>query len=94
MRIEKVEIYSDNSNAAVLRHPGRKYPGILVQGDSLFSLCTQADEICAGAKRSISPNDYSELNELRNALWGLLNHYKAVLGEHSIPLPFSDGSGV
>jgi len=35
MRTELIEIYSDKSNAAVLRHPGRKFSGLLVQGDTL-----------------------------------------------------------
>ncbi len=41
MRIENVEIYSDQSNMPVVRHPGRKFPGLLVQGDTLHALCTQ-----------------------------------------------------
>ncbi len=47
MKLEKVEIYSDAPNMAVMKHPGRQYPGSLIQGDSLFSL-TQS------AKRSLS----------------------------------------
>jgi hypothetical protein len=47
MRIEPVEIYSDAFNGAVIRHRGRRFPGTLIQGDTLFSLCFKADEICA-----------------------------------------------
>lgn len=36
MRVEPVEIYSDATNAAVMRHPGRHVPGFLIQGDSLY----------------------------------------------------------
>lgn len=89
MHIEQVEIYSDETNRAVLRHPGRKFPGVLVQGDSLHSLCQLADNACAGAKNEVEAEHYAELNKLRNALWGYLQHYKAVLGEHDISLPFS-----
>jgi hypothetical protein len=32
MHVEKVEIYSDKTNSAVLRHPARKFPGVLIQG--------------------------------------------------------------
>ncbi|WP_429002107.1 DUF6959 family protein [Xanthomonas campestris] len=38
MHIESVEIYSDRPNMAVLRHPGRKSPGVLLQGDRLHAL--------------------------------------------------------
>ena len=93
MHIRNVEIYSDQTNAAVMRHPDRRFPGVLVQGDSLYSLCVQADEACAVAKGKLGSDVYDELNDLRDALWGYLNHYKSVLGEHQISLPFSEDAG-
>jgi len=86
MRNESVEILSDATNAAVMRHPGRRFPGVLVQGDSLYILCRKADEACTEVGRG-APG-YEELNELRNSLWSYLNHYKVTLAEHNIPLPF------
>lgn len=87
MRTENVEIYSDQSNAVVLRHPGRKFPGVLVQGDTLYSLYQQADEACAEA----SGEQLSEgLAELRSRLRELVDHYKTVLGAHGVPLPFHE----
>ena len=90
MRVEQVEIYSDATNQAVLRHPGRQFPGSLIQGDTLYSICRNADEICAKAKSSLDADTYFELNQLRNALWDRLTHYKRVLSEHNLPLPFSE----
>jgi hypothetical protein len=90
MHIEKVEIYSDATNQAVMRHPGRRFPGVLIQGDTLYSLCQQTDAVSANAKSRLDAESFQELNDLRNALWGFLSHYKAVLGEHGIPLPFSE----
>ena len=90
MRTETVEIYSDKTNAAVLRHPDRKYPGVLVQGDSLYTLCWRADQVCADARDALDSATYQELNTLRNSLWGLLTHYKSILAEHDIPVPFSE----
>lgn len=88
MRSETVDILSDMTNAAVMRHPGRASPGVLVQGDSLYVLCQRADLACKQLVRG-SPG-YDELNDLRNALWSYLNHYKATLLEHDIALPFSE----
>ena len=93
MRTEVVEIYSDQANAAILRHPGRKFPGVLVQGDTLHLLCHRADDACEAAKGVVQSDAYDELNDLRNQLWSLLNHYSSVLGEHQIPLPFSQAPG-
>lgn len=88
MRQEPVEILSDQTNATVMRHPGRRFPGVLVQGDTLHTLCQRADVVCRELRRG-SPG-YDEANELRNALWGFLTHYKTVLGEHDLSLPFSE----
>lgn len=43
MHVEPVEIYSDLSNGAIMRHPGRRFPGVLIQGDSLYLLCDRLD---------------------------------------------------
>ena len=88
MRSDPVEIYSDSSNAAVMRHPGRQFPGVLVQGDTLYLLCRRLDVVCDEARGVLSEDGYAELNETRNHLWRLLLHYKGVLAEHHLPLPF------
>ena len=94
MRIENVEIFSDASNAVVLRHPGRAFPGLLVQGDTLFSLWRQADEACAEAEATLSSDSHAELTDLRDKLRALLSHYTSTLREHGLSLPFSHGAGV
>lgn len=88
MRQEPVEILSDHTNAAVMQHPDRRFPGVLVQGDTLYSLCRQADEACRAVGRG-APG-FVEANDVRNRLWTLLNHYKVVLAEHGLRLPFSE----
>lgn len=90
MHSASVEIFSDQSNAAVMRHPDRKFPGVLIQGDSLYALCCQADIACSAAKSLAGSEAYEELSGLRNSLWSYLNHYKVVLGEHQMRLPFSE----
>ena len=90
MRTESVEIFSDQSNAAVMRRPGRKFPGVLVQGDTLHGLWLQADEACKAAYKVLQEDAYEELVGLRDRLWELLEHYKSVLVEHKHPLPFRE----
>jgi hypothetical protein len=90
MRVESVEIYSDASNYAVMRHPGRRFPGSLIQGDTLHGLCSRADHVCARARGSLDAETYEELNDLRNELWDRLTHYKRILQEHKIELPFNE----
>ena len=80
--------FSDATNAALMRHPSRRFPGLLVQGDTLYSLRWRADLICQEIGRG-SPA-YKEANDLRNRLRECLSHYKAVLTAHGIALPFSE----
>jgi hypothetical protein len=89
MKVEKVEIYSDASNLAVMRHPGRHLPGSLIQGDTLHSLCVSADRACEASKKAGCSDAFEEINYLRNALWERLNHYEKVLTEHGIQIPYS-----
>ena len=90
MRVESVEIYSDATNAAVMRHPGRRFPGVLLQGDTLHSMCRRLDIVCEAARRPYRMEEYQELNNIRNGMWDLLLHYKRVLQAHGMPLPFSE----
>jgi hypothetical protein len=87
MRTEPVEIYSDASNAAVMRHPGRQFPGVLIQGDTLSILVKQIESI-----RSLNdPQEAAEeLADVYEHLNELLQHYKSVLKSHAIRLPFHE----
>ena len=90
MRKEAVEIYDDAPNVAVMRHPRRRFPGSLVQGDSLSILCGLSDRV----RKAIEDGDMNEamleLDELRWLLWTRLKHYERVLQQHDIRLPYTD----
>ena len=90
MYVSEVEILSDETNSAVMRHPGRRFPGSLIQGDALFALCQLADKACAATRAAGAQDAFEPANELRNALWDRLNDYKAVLVEHGMQAPFSE----
>jgi hypothetical protein len=88
MKKEEVEIYSDASNVAVMRHPGRAYPGSLIQGDSLFILSQLAKEALEELAEGRKENAEEALEELVELLDGRLTHYEAALKEHGIELPY------
>lgn len=84
----EVEIYSDASNHAIMKHPGRHYPGSLMQGDTLYILCRELDELCEEIKKGNYDDAAYCANEIRNDLWDRLNHYQSVLIEHGFDVPF------
>jgi len=91
MRTEPIEIYSDATNAAVMRHPGRQFPGMLIQGDTLFSLSRMAATALAGAEPD--SDHWHDLKELVDELQSRVDFYSQVMREHGLKLPFVyDGS--
>ncbi|WP_375138768.1 DUF6959 family protein [Piscinibacter defluvii] len=88
LRSESVEIYSDAANAAILRHPGRRFPGVLIQGDTLHEMLRQVARIQEVASDLLPPDQCDELSDLHEHLTELVAHFKRVLSEHNISLPF------
>ncbi len=89
-RIE-IEVFSQASNAAVVRMPTRHFPGIVIQGDSLHILYDLAEAIV----RLAAPHDDEDLSgeteELRDLLARYVSSYETVLKEHGIELPYYTG---
>jgi len=73
-----VEVLSDAVNRAVVRMPGRRFPGLVIQGDRLMSLTAQAREIAERVKK-LGDVDLSRLaGNLHAELEELLKHYASV----------------
>jgi hypothetical protein len=83
-----IEVLSEASNLAVVRMPGRKFPGVVIQGDSLSILVSAAEII-----RSRVPAGDEILREAAEELCRLLTHrlahYEEVLRENGIELPYA-----
>src|SRR5262245_32779417 len=89
MKTVETEVYSEESNHAVIRAPGRRFPGSLIQGDSLSILCSEARTISLRL-RQLGVNDAELLaiaQEHQEKLLGRLLHYQRVLDEHRLALP-------
>jgi hypothetical protein len=90
MREAMVEIYSDASNAAILRHPDRAFPGVLIQGDTLHTMHTTACVALRAHAEGKQAEAMEELEDLRDHLAELCTHYKRTLQEHGMDLPYRD----
>jgi hypothetical protein len=94
MKLVELEVFSDASNQAVIRPPGRRFPGSVVQGDSLSILCAEAKEISERI-RALEVKDEELLylaQDHQEALLGRLLHYQQVLAEHGISLPYGQAA--
>jgi hypothetical protein len=94
----EVEIYSETVNSPVMRFPGRAFPGVLIQGDSLSILYGLAEAIYQQCKSigipegniDDAPDTIADTaHELVNLLSGYLLNYEIVLKQHNIRLPYN-----
>lgn len=89
MEYMELEVYSQATNRAVVKMPGRHFPGLVIQGDTLSSLLYLAESICEKSEKTSDVDLFNESRELRDNLQQLLLHYEATLSKHNIPLPYS-----
>ena len=87
LKKRRLELYSDLTNAAVIRAPGRKFPGVLLQGDSLASLISVLSRAHSAAVEGDVGETADEIEYALDELQWRLDHYDQVLTEHEIPLP-------
>ena len=84
----EVESFSTVTNAAVIRLPGRQYPGIVIQGDSLKILADSVDDL----RRLVEPLRIPELEDAVTELGQLLNGYRGAyeetLRQNNCPFPY------
>ncbi|MEU2619650.1 hypothetical protein ABZ642_16165 [Streptomyces sp. NPDC007157] len=86
-RIE-AELFTDGGNEAVVRLPGRRFPGVLVQGDSLHILRSDVAEVMEACERGELDEAPDSAGLLLTNLDALLSRYEAALSEHEIPRPY------
>jgi len=89
MIIQPLEVYSSESNYAVIKPPGRNYPGCVIQGDSLGILCRTALNVARLVRQSDLSNEdlLGNIEDLTNSLVCRMLHYQRVLDEHGIDYP-------
>lgn len=88
--MERVEVeqFGGGGNGAVVRMPGRRFPGVVVQGDSLFVLREEVAEIRAACARGDLDEATDCAGFLPADLDEMLTAYEAELSRHGLPLPY------
>jgi len=82
------KMLSPSVNYGVVQMPGRQFPGVVVQGDSLNEIVQNLKR----AKVAFSAGDLDEalacLDLVINPLEGALTGYERVCAQHEIQLPY------
>ncbi len=79
------DLLSDPTNFAVVQLPGRAFPGVVFQGDSLASLIQDLESAASSADAAEKEASLADvLNRLRN----IQQNYETVLDRRGIQLPY------
>ena len=84
-----VELYTEQTNYAIIKLPVRKFPGVLFQGDSLFTLYSRINSIAKRISKLKDEELIDDINEIQELLSVLVQNYENVLSEHDIQLPYN-----
>lgn len=87
-RIE-IEMLSDTINCPVVSVPGRKYPGVVIQGDSLKILLGLAEEIEEQMASDQDEDLAVTIERLKRKLSDYVAEYETAMKAHGRDLPYS-----
>ena len=83
-----MEAFTPAYNYAVIRLPGRAFPGVVVQGDSLHVLSSDVQEALEEVTAGAFDDAAESLRILLAHLHDLQRSYEVALHEHGIDLPY------
>lgn len=85
---DSVKLLSPPTNYAVVQLPGRKFPGVVFQGDSLHQLLVDLRECAARAAGSNDVRLREDLATMTVRMEDVIRGYEHVLTERGIELPY------
>lgn len=86
----KAKVIANNTNCSIVQIDNRAFPGVLIQGDSLYSLYTKADKLFNFIENLGEDHELYEQSEfLRDSLKEYLLVYENCLNEHNQRLPYN-----
>ncbi|OAI51578.1 hypothetical protein AYO47_06985 [Planctomyces sp. SCGC AG-212-M04] len=87
MKLVSIPVFANDADRAVVKMPGRYFPGSVIQGETLNTLCVSARRIRELADEIGHLELQKEANDLVNRLDERLRHYLEVLQRHGLKPP-------
>ena len=88
-RATELELWSAAVNSAVVRVPGRAFPGVVIQGDSLSILFDLAMLVVEASSKTGNSGLRDAADELARKLFAHVKTYEAVLEGRGVQLPYA-----
>jgi hypothetical protein len=89
----EMSVLDDAVNSPVIQFPGRRFPGVLVQGDSLKSMANLGAEIGEHLRLGEIEEAMSVAEDLSAMLRSRVSMYEEALKAHGLTLPYSSAEG-
>ncbi len=86
--IQSARILSESGNYAIVQLPGRNYPGVVIQGDSLHSLLSQIESIQRLATKYNDEELDAEIFDVKDLLSNVKSRFEAICTREGISLPY------
>jgi hypothetical protein len=87
-RATELEVWSTQVNSSVVRVPGRRFPGVVIQGDSLSILFDLSMDLVDGFSKTADSELTSAAEELAEKLFAHVKSYESVLEARGVALPY------
>jgi predicted RNase H-like HicB family nuclease len=84
-----VKLLSRPVNFAVVQLPGRQFPGVVVQGDTLHSLVQRVDELLQLLRSGDVDELSAGISNISEQLTEAKTHYESVCAGLGIRLPYN-----
>ena len=86
---ENIKLYDHVSNSGIVHLPGRRFPAVAIQGDSLSNMLTSALYFLEKAKEYNDEDMYYAAFDIAERLKGHLVHYEQILAEEGFKKPYN-----
>ncbi len=88
MKKELVDVYTQVTNNAIVRMPERKFPGVVIQGDTLSIIFDGLMSALEKIEGQVDEDAFLSILEQAEAVESHLLHYEETLLKHGIELPY------
>jgi hypothetical protein len=89
MSSDTAQILSHVPNSGIVQLPGRRFPGIVMQGDTLSNVFESSRFLLGEFKRLRDEERYYETLMFAEQLQAQLLHYEETLQRHAMELPYT-----
>ena len=86
---KEIQMYDHISNSGIVHMPGRRFPAVAIQGDSLSNMLLTALELMEKGKEFQDEDLYYGSLELAERLRDHLAHYEEILKKEGFKKPYS-----